>query len=47
MIVDRIGIRTLRDPYSSKGSVIFYTTKRVGADVIDYDAIKLFKIATS
>ena len=47
LIVDRAGIRTLRDPFSQKGATFFYTTKRVGGDVIDYDAIKLFKIATS
>ena len=47
LIVDRAGIRTLRDPFTQKGGVFFYSTKRVGADVIDFDAIKLFKIATS
>ncbi len=46
-IVDRHGIRTLRDPFTAKPFVQFYTTKRVGGDVVDYDAIKLFKIATS
>lgn len=40
-IVDRAGIRVLRDPYSNKPYVEFYTTKRVGGDVIDFDAIKL------
>lgn len=40
-IVDRIGIRTLRDPYSSKPYVEFYTTKRVGGDVVNFEAIKL------
>jgi HK97 family phage major capsid protein len=47
MIVDREGIRTLRDPYSAKPYVQFYTTKRVGGDVVNFDAIKLFKIAAS
>jgi HK97 family phage major capsid protein len=45
-IVDRMGIRVLRDPYSAKPYVEFYTTKRVGGDVIDFDAIKLLKFAT-
>jgi len=45
-IVDRIGIRTLRDPYTSKPYVKFYTTQRVGGDVIDFSAIKLQKIST-
>lgn len=39
-IVDRIGIRTLRDPYSSKPYVEFYTTKRVGGDVVNFEALK-------
>lgn len=46
-IVDRIGIRVLRDPYSAKPYVLFYTTKRVGGAVVDYDAIKLIKTAAS
>lgn len=40
-IVDRQGIRTLRDPYSSKPYVQFYTTKRVGGDVTNFEAFKL------
>jgi HK97 family phage major capsid protein len=41
LIVDRIGIRVLRDPYSTKGSVLLYTTKRVGGGMRDFDAIKI------
>lgn len=44
-IVDRIGIRVLRDPFTDKPFVKFYTTKRVGGDVINFDAIKLLKLA--
>ena len=43
-IVDRIGIRVLRDPYSAKPYIMFYTTKRVGGGVKDFEAIKLLKI---
>lgn len=43
LIVDRIGIRILRDPYSTKPYVLFYTTKRVGGGVQDFDAIKLLQ----
>lgn len=43
LIVDRMGIRILRDPYSSKPYVLFYTTKRVGGGIQDFDAIKLIK----
>lgn len=42
-IVDRLGIRTLRDPYSAKPYVEFYTTKRVGGDVVNFEAIKLIR----
>ncbi len=47
LIVDRLGIRVLRDPFSSKPYVLFYTTKRVGGGVQDYDAIKLLKFGTA
>jgi HK97 family phage major capsid protein len=45
LIVDRVGIRVLRDPFSSKPYVLFYTTKRVGGGVQDFNAIKLMKFA--
>jgi HK97 family phage major capsid protein len=45
-IVDRLGIRTLRDPYSAKPYVEFYTTKRVGGDVVNFEAIKLVKLGS-
>ena len=45
LVVDRVGIRVLRDPYSAKPYVLFYTTKRVGGGVQDFDAIKLLKFA--
>jgi HK97 family phage major capsid protein len=47
LIVDRIGIRVLRDPYSNKPYVMFYTTKRVGGGVQDFDALKLLKFGTA
>lgn len=47
LIVDRLGVRILRDPYSSKPYVLFYTTKRVGGGVQDFNAIKLLKVAVS
>ena len=46
-IVDRMGIRILRDPYTLKGWWKLYTTKRVGGDLIDSEAIKVLKFATS
>jgi HK97 family phage major capsid protein len=47
LIVDRHGVRVLRDPYMAKPYVLFYTTKRVGGGVQDFDAIKLLKFAVS
>ncbi len=47
LIVDRAGIRVLRDPYSAKPYVLFYTTKRVGGGVQDFDAIKFLKFGVS
>jgi len=47
LIVDRTGIRVLRDPFTSKPYVLFYTTKRVGGGVQDFAAIKLLKFGIS
>ncbi len=47
LIVDRFGVRVLRDPYTNKPFVHFYTTKRVGGGVVNFEAIKLLKIAAS
>jgi HK97 family phage major capsid protein len=43
-IVDRVGIRTLRDPFTSKPFVRFYTTRRVGGKVVNTDAIKILRL---
>lgn len=45
IIVDRIGVRVLRDPFSAKPYVQFYTTKRVGGGIGHYEAIKLLQFA--
>lgn len=47
LIVDRAGVRVLRDPYSAKPYVLFYTTKRVGGGVQNFDAIKVMKFAAT
>ncbi len=47
LVIDRAGVRVLRDPYTAKPYVLFYTTKRVGGGVQDFDAIKLLKMAAS
>ena len=47
LVVDRMGVRILRDPYSAKPYVLFYTTKRVGGGIQDFEAIKLLKFGVS
>ena len=44
-IVDRIGTRVLRDPYTNKPNVGFYTTKRVGGMLVDSQAIKVLALS--
>lgn len=45
-IVDRQGLRVLRDPYTNKPFIMFYTTKRVGGDVVQFEAIKALRFST-
>lgn len=45
LIVDRAGIRVIRDELTNKPFIRFYTVKRVGGGVINFDAIKLLKFA--
>jgi HK97 family phage major capsid protein len=45
MVVDRMGITVQRDPYTVKPFVEFYTRKRVGGDVINFQAIKIGVVA--
>ena len=44
-IVDRVGISVLVDPYTAKPYTEFYTRKRVGGDVTNFEAGKIGKIA--
>jgi phage major capsid protein, HK97 family len=45
-IVDRVGVTTLRDPYTNKPYVGFYTTKRVGGMILDSEAVKVVRFGT-
>jgi HK97 family phage major capsid protein len=45
-IVDRLGVRTLRDPFTDKPYVKFYTIRRVGGAVVNYEALKFLKFST-
>lgn len=44
-IVDRTSMSVLRDPYSAKPYVEFYATKRVGGDVVNFDALRIITAA--
>jgi len=44
-IYDRRGVSILRDPYTAKPYVLFYTTKRVGGAVVDPNAFFMMKVA--
>jgi len=44
-IVDRFGVRVLRDPFSNKPNVGFYTTKRVGGMLVDSQAVKVLTLS--
>jgi len=43
-IVDRTGLRVLRDPYTDKPYIHYYTTKRTGGDVTSYDSFKRLQV---
>ncbi|KVE87784.1 capsid protein [Burkholderia cepacia] len=45
LIIDRIGVRVLRDPYTAKPYVLFYTTKRVGGGLLNPEPMRAMKIA--
>jgi HK97 family phage major capsid protein len=47
LIIDRMGIRILRDNLTSKGNVLFYCTKRSGAGLVSFESLKALKIVTS
>ena len=45
LVVDRQGVRVLRDPYTAKPYILFYTTKRVGGGIQDFEAAKLLEFS--
>jgi HK97 family phage major capsid protein len=47
LVVDRVGIRVLRDPFTNKPFVHFYTTKRVGGGVHNPEPMRALKIGAS
>jgi HK97 family phage major capsid protein len=45
LVIDRVGIRVLRDPFTNKPYVHFYTTKRVGGGVQNPEYMRFLKQA--
>ncbi|WP_417701935.1 phage major capsid protein [Pseudophaeobacter sp.] len=45
LIMDRKGVRVLRDPFTAKPKVLFYTTKRVGGAVDDPRGLRVLRHA--
>jgi len=45
LIIDRLGIRTLRDPFTAKPYVVFYSTKRTGGGAQNTEAVKFLKLS--
>jgi HK97 family phage major capsid protein len=47
VIIDRIGIKLLIDPYSSKPNVLYYAYKRVGGGLANSEAVKFLRFSVS
>ncbi|WP_244493584.1 MULTISPECIES: phage major capsid protein [unclassified Aureimonas] len=45
MVIDRVGIAVLRDPFTNKPYVHFYTVKRVGGGVYNPEPMRALKVA--
>jgi HK97 family phage major capsid protein len=45
LVIDRPGIRLVRDQFTSRPSIVIYGYRRVGGGVADTDAIKLLKVS--
>lgn len=46
-VFDRTGVRVLRDPFTAKPYVLFYTTKRVGGGVHNPEPMRAMKVAVN
>lgn len=47
VIIEKPGLKMLRDPFTTKGQTYFFAYRRMGGDVANFDAIKLLKVAAS
>ncbi|KQT96979.1 phage major capsid protein [Rhizobium sp. Leaf453] len=44
VIVDKAGYKLLQDPYTDKPFVLFYTYRRTGGDVRNFEAVKFIRV---
>ena len=47
VVVELNGLRVLRDPFTAKPNVVFYTYGRIGGDLSNTEAVKLVKVAST
>lgn len=47
LVIDRVGIRIIRDPLTNKPYVMFYTTKRVGGGVQNPEYMRALRMAAA
>jgi HK97 family phage major capsid protein len=47
LVIDRVGVRVLRDPFTNKPFVHFYTTKRVGGGVHNPEPMRALRVAAA
>lgn len=45
LVIDRVGVRVLRDPFSAKPYVSFYTTKRVGGGLLNPQVLRALNVS--
>lgn len=45
LVIDRMGVRVLRDPFTAKPFVSFYTTKRVGGGLLHPDYLRALTVS--
>jgi HK97 family phage major capsid protein len=45
-MVDRLGMRMIRDIYSAKPMVEFYAVKRTGGGAVNFESLKFIKFGS-
>jgi HK97 family phage major capsid protein len=45
LVIDRVGVRVLRDPFTAKPYINFYTTRRVGGGLLNPEVLRALNVA--